>query len=235
MHYAFEGKTLSFEGKKFDPSARTFSQMRPVLLYPEKESSLAPDAPLYYMYREVKRFSNLRYDMTRILPANISGEHNKTFGHIHPVSKKGAAWSEVYEVLEGKAHFILQKVSTLGVQDAILLTAEKGDCLLIPPGYGHVTINPGRKDLLLANLVSDDFSADYSPYLHHHGACYYELTDGKLVRNKSYGNGYEIRKSTAVKFSSAFGVFAPFAGKTLLEVTKDYSKIEFLEKPETFY
>ena len=138
-------------------------------------------------------------------------------------------------MLSGEAHTLLQKVSQLGVEDAVLLTAKKGDCLIIPPGYGHVTINPGKKELLMANLVCDGFEADYSQFAQRRGACYYEMSGGKLVANKNYGNGYELRRESAVKFSSAFGCFAPFKKKGLLEAAKDRKTIEFLEKPETFY
>ena len=235
MGLKFVGDLLVFEGKEIAPSIRTLAQMRPVLAFPEKEGGLAPDTPLYFMYREAARFSRIRYDITRILARDICTERNKTFGHAHPPSPAGTPWSEVYEVLSGEAHTLLQKVSQLGVEDAVLLTAKKGDCLIIPPGYGHVTINPGKKELLMANLVCDGFEADYSQFAQRRGACFYAMSGGKLVANKNYGNGYELRRESAVKFSSAFGCFAPFKKKGLLEAAKDRKTIEFLEKPETFY
>jgi glucose-6-phosphate isomerase, archaeal len=42
-------------------------------------------------------------------------------------------------VLEGKAHFLLQKKT---LADLVLVLATTGDIVLISPGYGHVTINP---------------------------------------------------------------------------------------------
>lgn len=235
MGMKFVGDRLDFNGRRINPSVRTFAEMRSVLLHPENDNGMAPDFPLYFMYREAARFSHVRYDITRIVSAEICDERNKTFGHVHPPSEKGTTWSEVYEILEGSAHFLLQKVSGLGVQDAVLLAGKKGDRLIVPPGYGHVTINPGKTDLVLANLVSDMFESDYSMYAQRRGACFYELDDGKLVKNKNYGEDFELRKENAVKFSSAFGVYAPFAKKTLLEAAKDYANIEFLEKPEMFY
>jgi glucose-6-phosphate isomerase len=231
----FEGDTLVFEGRKIEPSVRTLAQMRPVLAHPEKEGSLAPDTQLYYMYRAAKSFGHVRYDITRILSLDMCSECNKTFGHVHPLSQSGTPWPEIYEVLDGQAHFLLQKVSQLGVEDAVLLSAKKGECALIPPGYGHVTINPGSKALLLANLVCDRFESDYSPYAQRRGACFYEMADGKLVRNKNYGDGFELRKMAAAEFSGQFGCFSPFAKKPLLEAAKGRKNIEFLEKPETFY
>lgn len=235
MAYKFDINTLVFDGKRVEPDIRTFGQMRPVLAHPEKESGLEPESPTYFMYRGVEKFRSIRYDITRILSLDISGECNKTFGHSHPKSRSGTAYSEIYEVLEGSAHFLLQKISQLGVEDAALLSAKKGDKLLIPPGYGHVTINPGKKDLVLANLVYEGFESDYSLYAQRRGACFYETADGKLARNKNYGGDFELRKGDAVKFSSAFARFKPFLKADLLGAAKNWENIEFLQYPEHFY
>lgn len=233
-HISFEGAALLFEGRKIEPtSTRTFEEMRPVLA--KEGCSLEPDMPLYHMYRAVQHFQHVRYDITRILPADLCGEHSKTFGHIHPPSKSGASWPEVYEVLEGAAHFLLQKVSALGVEDVVLLFAKKGERFLVPPSYGHVTINPEKKELVLANLISDEFESDYSMFASRRGACVYEMKGGKIVKNANYGNGFEARKAGAAKFSESFGCFAPFKKMSLLEAAKDFSNIEFLQKPEMFY
>jgi glucose-6-phosphate isomerase len=235
MKLSFDGDALVFGGRKIAHSVRTLGQMRQVLAFPDREEDLPADMPLYFMYREAGKFGSIRYDITRIAAREVCGEFNKTFGHMHPPSPAGTPWSEVYEVLEGEAHFLLQKVSQLGVEDAALLSAKKGDCFIIPPGYGHVTVNPGKKELLMANLVSGGFEADYSMFAQRRGACFYELAEGKLLKNKNYGEGFEIRRATAAKFSSTFGCFAPFAKKSLLEAAADRRNIEFLERPETFY
>ena len=80
----FDGNVLIFNGKKITPSIRTFSQMKSVLAHPELEGNFLPDAPLYFMYRQAELFSSIRYDITRIIPADLCGERNKTFGHSHP-------------------------------------------------------------------------------------------------------------------------------------------------------
>ncbi len=235
MTLDFEGNTLLFGGRRIPASVRTFSQMRPVLAHPGKECGIAPDEPVYYMYRAAGQFKTLRYDITRITPLDLCGERCKTYGHMHPKSQKGTSWPEAYEVLEGSAHFLLQRVNGLGVDDAVLLSAKKWDCLLIPPGYAHVTINPGKKDLMLANIVSDRFQADYSPFTQRRGACFYETTKGEIVRNRNYGLDFELRKDTAVRFSSAFARYAPFRKGGLLAAAKKWENISFLDRPEEFY
>ena len=234
MEWKFDDDSLEFSGRRIKPSVRHLVEMVPVLAAPKKETALPSDAPTYYMYRDVAHFGKVRYDVTRILSLDLCGERNKTLGHVHPRSPKGTPWSEVYEVLSGEAHFLLQKVSQLGVEDAVLLSAKKGECLLIPPGYGHVTINAGKRELVLGNLVSSGFDADYSGFLRLRGGCYYEMSDGKLVKNKNYGGDFELRQLRAPDFSSAFGSYAPFK-KGLLAAVKDPGNIEFLRKPEMFY
>ena len=235
MVFSFDGSSLIFEGQSFTPFTRTLAEMRPVLAFPGKESPLPPGTPTYSMYREVARFGHVRFDITLIPSLDLCGEHNKTMGHAHPKSPKGAFYPEAYEILDGMAHCLLQKVTQLGVEDAIMLTAKKGDCFLVPPGYGHISINPGKKDLVMANLVSDTFQSDYSQYILRRGGCFYETIDGKIMRNKNYGTSFELRRADAKEFSSAFGCFAPFQKKSLLSAAKDFKNIEFLVKPETFF
>lgn len=145
------------------------------------------------MYREVSRNTsdrmwmqshNIRYDITVIPPANLDGEWVKTKGHYHPENPAGFGYPELYEVMEGTAHFLLQ---TKSLDDVVLIEAQKGDIVVIPPGYGHVTINPTREEtLILSNLVSTVFSSEYSIYEKMHGAAYYELVGEKIHKNPSY-------------------------------------------------
>ena len=52
-----------------------------------------------------------------------------------------------------------------------IVKATKGDLVLIPPGYGHVTINPSRDEILMmANLVSTAFVSEYAFYETRQGA-----------------------------------------------------------------
>ncbi|VVC01441.1 Uncharacterised protein [uncultured archaeon] len=88
---------------------------------------------------------------------------------------------------------------------------------------------------MLANLVYEGFQSDYSMFAHRRGACFYENSDGKLVENRNYGTGFEIRKGDALEFSSSFACFKPFAKQGLLSAAKKWEDIEFLQNPEHFY
>jgi glucose-6-phosphate isomerase len=134
---------------------------------------------------------NLRYDLTVIPPRDLCGEWVKTKGHYHPKNPAGIGYPEVYEVLEGEAHYLLQS-RDLG--DVVLITAETGDIVIIPPGFGHITINPSRERILsMANIVSTAFESEYGEYESRRGAACYELTTGELRKNPHYPQVPEVR------------------------------------------
>ena len=105
----------------------------------------------------------------------------KIKGHYHPANPAGAGFPERYE---GVAHVLLQKKT---LDHIALAKATNGDIVNIPPGYGHVTINPSRDEtLVMANLVSTAFVSEYAFYEMMHGAALYDLIDNTLVRNPHY-------------------------------------------------
>jgi glucose-6-phosphate isomerase len=149
--------------------------------------------PLYYMYRDLWKTRDdriwlerhhLRYDITVIPPGVFNGEYAKTKGHYHPKNSAGIPYPEVYEVLFGIAYYLLQRRDHTAVT---LLPAHKGDIVLIPPGYGHVAINPGLEELVMANLVSVDFVNEYGDIDEMRGAAYYYMKKEGLVANPHYG------------------------------------------------
>ncbi|MDI9634117.1 MAG: glucose-6-phosphate isomerase family protein [Methanolinea sp.] len=170
------------------PDVRDMAELRAVL----RDPSCPLSGPAYYMYRDIARTPEdrawlaahrLRFDVTCIPPGDFCGEYPKTKGHYHPENPAGTGYPEVYEVLSGTAHFLLQR-EDLGA--VALVPAGRGDTVLVPPGYGHVTINPGGEPLVVANVVASCFASDYRYYEEHRGAAYYELLGGTLERNPRY-------------------------------------------------
>lgn len=156
------------------------------------------DLELYYMYRGVEEKNGIRYDITE-MPAKMLGkEFNKTKGHYH----KGK-YGEVYKVLEGKAVYLMQKIDKNGnIEDVYAVKAEKGDTIVIPSYYGHVTINPDKNQKLkMANWLSINCQSDYLPYEEKQGACYYYIDKGeaKWIKNKNYKNVLELRFEKPLK------------------------------------
>ena len=216
-----------------DPDIRTFAELKSVIADPDCRY----EGPVYEMFRDLSRDENdrrwlsdnkIRYDITRI-PGNIfCGEWVKTKGHYHPISQDGVAFPEIYEVIEGKALYLLQKQD---LSDILLVNAVKGDLVLIPAGYGHVTINPSDSTLLMANLVSSDFSSEYIQFERRRGAAYYLFADGKIEKNSMYPEDLpELRKFSA----SDVKIPESFPRHPLLSNIGDLSSLKFLNYPALY-
>lgn len=198
------------------------------------------DRPLYYMYRDVHfakdadwiKKSGIRYDITVILPGTIEGEFIKTVGHFHPL-KPGSndTYPEYYEVLSGRALYLLQKKDENGdVAEFIAVEAQAGDKVFIPPNYGHITVNPGTEPLVMANLIEATFKSDYGPFAAKRGAAYYVLQDNgsyKFVRNQNYRNQVPVTLRKAAELSHPTPAVE---GRTLYEALIEMpEELEFLK------
>ncbi|MGZ4890664.1 MAG: glucose-6-phosphate isomerase family protein [Halobacteriota archaeon] len=199
----------------------------------------ASDCDAYYMYRDlsltqddadmIKR-SQLRYDITIMPPLQMGLEFVKTYGHYHPrVSEQpGYTYPEVYEVLDGDAHYLLQRADNHGVDEVLLVKATKGDKVIIPPNYGHVTINPSEKTLKMANWVCRSFESLYKQYTEFHGGAYYELINGRLLHNQAYEQVPEIR----IVYPKETPECGLVKRKPMYGLIKEPNLLEFLTAPE---
>lgn len=172
------------------PAIRKLEDARDFLMDPQ---NTGPDI-LYWMYRDVSLpqdrekigSANLRYDLTVFSPGKIGEEFIKSIGHYHPKTPSGEAYPEIYEVLFGEAIFLLQDEN---VADAIVIEAGRGAQVFVPPGYGHVTINPSKDFLVTANVISNKFTSEYGVFREHHGGCYYCVgaeNERRWIVNPSY-------------------------------------------------
>ena len=194
-------KILEFGKKRFLPDIRRLYDMKDVI-YDRGFLENAENIELYYMYRDVfldekdKKImdeNRLRYDITIIPPRNLGKEFVKTAGHYHPfVPGTKITYPEVYEVLDGEAHYLLQKKENEKITDIVLIKAGKNEKVIIPPSYGHVTINPSKNVLKMANWVASDFSSIYEPIKKMHGTGYFETTTG-FIKNENYEYLPELR------------------------------------------
>lgn len=187
-----------------EPQIRTIGQMRPVLA----EAGCGASGPLYFMYRNLARTeadrewltaNRIRFDYTVIPPMSVCGEFAKTKGHYHPAAPDGTGYPELYQVLSGRAEYLLQ---TRDAADVFVVRAGPGDAVLVPPGYGHVTINPADSELCMVNLVSEEFSSEYAAYEEQRGAAYYHCTDG-WKKNPRYPGAGDLTIRDAPEFPEA--------------------------------
>lgn len=170
------------------PDIRTLEQMKAVLADP---AATAEHENLYFMYRGLEEKDGLRYDIT-VIPAQMLGsEFVKTKGHYHV-----GAYGEVYMVLQGEAIYLMQKKGNedgTEISDVYAVKAKKGDVVVIPSFYGHITINPSKtEELKMANWVSKKCISDYSLYETMQGACQY-YTEAGWIKNEKYAAVPELR------------------------------------------
>ncbi len=188
-------------------SERSLEELRPYLK--NQKAKNGPD-PVYYVWRYVHlkndaekiKAVDLRYDLTLIPAGTIDGEFAKTAGHCH------LSYPEVYEVLIGRAYFLIQSFISdndfKNIKSAYLIEAGPGEKFVVPPGFGHNIINVYSEPLLTANLVSEKSGHDYASYKNNHGACYYFLDNDNqidIIKNSNYDSVPEIKKIRAKKDS----------------------------------
>ncbi|MEM0124504.1 MAG: glucose-6-phosphate isomerase family protein [Candidatus Micrarchaeaceae archaeon] len=220
-----EKRRLFVDGKEAKFSSRTVSDMKNVLFNRQFLNESNRNDILYRMYRGVGsersefRANRIRYDITVMEDYNLGGEFTKTFGHYHPIAEDGLAYPEIYEILYGKATYILQKPKEDGSFDVEVIKAKEGDKVIMTPNYGHFTINVGNDILIEANLVNSDFESYYKPVEEMGGAAVFLLRDGRIVVNSNYRN-FSFRKIDAGKV------------KFLDDSKSIYD--EFVSKPEDF-
>ncbi|MBD3190024.1 MAG: glucose-6-phosphate isomerase [Candidatus Heimdallarchaeota archaeon] len=192
-------------------STRKLLDMKEVLYDQEWLASQQENPDLYYMYRNLIREEdkdlygnqNIRFDITIIPPRNLGKERVKTAGHFHPEIKENYSYPEAYEVMAGKGLYLLQKETKKEEAiEVIIIKAKAGDQVLIPPGYGHITINPSESEtLIMNNLVSSKFSSIYEPIKERQGAAYLYLKDGQWIKNPQYHKEVLVQKREAKKIN----------------------------------
>ena len=235
--------TLKFGDKVTVADVRKLHDMEDVVFDQEWfEETEDRNRDVYYMFRDLAKSNSdlekikanhLRYDITIIPPAMLGSEYIKTVGHYHPrVPGTNLSYPEIYQVLEGSATYLLQKVKDGEedlVLDVVVIKAEKGDLVLVPPGYGHVTINASEETLKMANWVCRDFSSVYEPIKRLSGASYFLLKDG-FVKNPLYKNIPPIRYLKPLTYDE----LELNSTEDMYELIHKIEKLRFLTAPQDF-
>lgn len=118
--------------------------------------------------------TGIRYDITVLAPRWPCPEPVKTLGHTHStVGPSGLTYPELYQVVAGTGLFLLQ-----GECSAVLVQALAGEVVWVPPGFGHVTLNPGPAPLVMANLIATACEPCYAPFTDRGGAAWHLIAGG---------------------------------------------------------
>lgn len=195
--------------------SKKVSDLRPVL-----HDSLAQDFVVYDVCRGEEEKDGIRKDLTLIYPQMLGREFPKTSGHYHKNKE-----AEIYEVLEGKVLFLCQKYddNPLEIKESYLIEAEKGDNVVILPGFSMVSVNVSKSDSLIANWLNSKIENQYDLFIQSHGACCYILKDEKgglkFERNDNYK---QVAKLVRIR------------PKKLPEILKDLNFLLYPEKYRDF-
>jgi glucose-6-phosphate isomerase len=182
-----ENNHLIYDERLFpvEPKSRTYEEAKDVYL--EKS---APKQELYFMYRYFEKesdadlFENNRceYDITVLKTGKVGPEPIKTVGHYHAeVPGTEISYPEVYEVITGEITYLLQtKPNADNEVDVVIVEAKAGDKVIVPPNYGHISINRGAETAVSSNIQRRDLpaSADYDAFSEKNGgALYFDGSD----------------------------------------------------------
>lgn len=192
------------DGLKFDGSSRKFAkQMESLFEIVEPEN---PDEIVYDVYRGIRYPADealfdryqYRYDITVIFDGKIGLERKKTSGHYHGFTPdRIATYAEVYEVIKGKALYVLQKSfnfensdDEIQIEDVKLAIVNEGETIIIPPDYGHCSVNIGSGPLIFSNLAYVPCAIHYDQVKRYRGMSFY-IHDGghddfNIVSNPNY-------------------------------------------------
>jgi glucose-6-phosphate isomerase len=227
---------LEFGSKRQDPDVRRLFDMKEVI-YDQSWLHGAENFELYYMYRdlylsradrELLLSQGLRYDITIIPPHMLGREYIKTAGHYHPLVPGGSVtYPELYEVLEGEALYLLQNND---LSDVIAIHASAGDKVVVPPGYGHVTINRSNKTLKMANFVERNFASLYEPYRQRSGGAYFFTRDG-WMKNERCPEAAQLRRIEAPD-SSSLAHLGLKKSCEMYPLMRDTGALKYLTNPE---
>ncbi len=237
------GELIYGDGLKSEPvSIRTPDKARTYFMDPKAKA----DENLYYMYRNTAlnkdrdkiKSAGFRFDVTVIPPGHIGDEYIKTIGHIHPLkSGSSSRFPEIYEIVYGEALFILQKMSQdfEKVEEVYLVRTKQGEKAVMLPEFGHVTVNLGKKPLVMTDWVEASFKSEYEPYKKHHGGAYYFLDKaGKLeiVKNCKYqkvASYKEVKPKSLPEMAAEFGKLMYQQG-----MENNFQNLDYLKNPEKY-
>ena len=177
---------------------RRVKNLLPVLYDKEYCSKADLELPVYEIFRDscdeearnLLAKHGLRYDVTIMPPLMLGQEYVKTVGHYHAPFGDAGSHPEIFEVLEGEAHFLIQKQGgeTINIS---LLAAREGEKVLVAPDCGHVIINTSSRRLVTGNLISQNCIQTYDQYLQKGGAAVYVLAGQRYVKNPHYSSVVE--------------------------------------------
>ena len=180
----------------------------------------------------------IRYELTFFPDKCIGREFVKAHGHIHkPEPHSGIDYPEICEVLVGTAHFFFQTLDPNGPSssEAFYVQVRAGEKIVIPPGYDHLTINPGPGPMLFSDVVALSCGGIYERFKKSGGAAYLEIEQAgqaQFIPNPKYISLPPLLKAVPREFQELDLVKARPLYDAFLENAGE--NWQFLWQPELF-
>jgi len=214
------------------------------------EQCIDAKTPFYDVYRDIAypkdqalfQKYGYRYDITVILPGLAGGECKKTSGHYHGFNPTHTnTYGEVYEVLKGNALYILQKCGDfeshpdrVKIEDLYAVRVNEGQSIIIPPNYGHASINIGYGPLIFSNLALISCPVLYDAIKSHQGMAYYVFREEGRLRfhqNPHYEDLPKL-KNAVVRQNPALGI--EFGKPVYQSFVENPQAFDFLANPDPY-
>lgn len=236
----YDGLTCAGSSKKYA------AQMAGLLMNP---GNINKNELFYTAYRDIvfpehaDLFAkyDFRYDITVIEPGTVNGEFKKTSGHYHGFVKNGSCpYPEVYEVICGEIIFVLQKCMDFQsdkkhvIDEIRIVHVKEGESVIIPPFYGHCSINPADGISMFSNIAVLSCPLFYEPIQQKAGLATYVTKDGGqfcLKQNPHY-NGLPEPEVVRPRENRKLGI--EFGTPCYQNFIKDPGKYDFLLHPEKY-
>ncbi|MCF0110652.1 MAG: glucose-6-phosphate isomerase [Erysipelotrichaceae bacterium] len=155
-------------------------------------------------------------------------------GHVHAISAScNDSTCELYEIWEGTAIIYMQESVKDDPVRCYAVTAHAGDVVIVPPGWGHQTVNADiTHPMVFGAWCVRDYGFDYVDVRAHGGLAYFPMVEGNTVtwvHNPNYKKCELIEKAPR-KYTE----FHLDYTKPLYEQFKDDpDRMLFVSKPET--
>ena len=222
-----------------NPDAITSSAQKDEIAYYMLRGLFASPVDMTYAFDE----QGMRFDITAMIPAMVDGELVHTSGHYHnPLIKP-----EIYQVVSGTAIYLLQqhqmpadweklpkdefkrRLAEAPVVKSVAIVAKPGQPVVIPAGWGHVTVNPSLTEpLIMANWLTHNQESAYGPYETFHGPAYRitigENNDIGVMPNDEYVEGIPFMFATPMDVEYLRLV----TGEPIYDIVKDPSAFQEL-------
>lgn len=195
MKFEIYQNRLIYDKKEYSPAAdwaKSFADGK--YAYQKQETDIDPlyfGARYFEKTEDEKIFVSADFmaDLTVLNPGRVGSEYIKTVGHYHQyVPGTHIAYPEVYEAITPNIEYLLQsEPDENGKVDVTWVITEPGDKVVMPPNWGHVSMNVGGKLAIETDLQKRDNpnGSDYSMFKDRVGGAFYRTAEG-LVKNPNY-------------------------------------------------